>query len=90
VQQILNIDIVFVKRVAFLLGVLTPLGRGLVEFLRNRSVDSIKTVVKIMLYKAASRSLDALEIQCGGEEAVGAMTVALDHCGLRVSIAGPG
>ena len=41
VQQILSIDIIFVKRVTFLLGVLTPLGLGLVEFLRDRSVDSI-------------------------------------------------
>jgi len=30
VQQLLSIDIVFVKRVAFLLGVLTPLGLGFV------------------------------------------------------------
>ena len=90
VQQILSIDIVFVKRVAFLLGVLTPLGLGLVEFLRDRSVDSVETAAKIMLAKAASRSFDVLEIRCDGEKAVGALTVALEHRGLRVSIAGPG
>jgi len=90
VQQILSIDNVFVKRMAFLLGVLTPLGLGLVEILRNRSVDSIKTVVKIILAKAASHFFDALVIRCDGEKAVGALTVALEHCGLRVSIAGPG
>lgn len=90
VQQILSIDVVFVKRVAFLLGVLTPLGLGLVEFLRDRSVDSVETAVRIMLAKAASRSFDVLEIRCDGEKAVGAMTAAMEHRGLRVSIAGPG
>ena len=77
VQQILSIDIVFIKRVAFLLGVLTPLGLGLVEFLRDCSVDSVEPVVKIMLAKAASRSFDVLEIRCDGEKAVGALSVAL-------------
>ena len=32
VQQILSIDIIFVKKVAFLFGVLTPLGLGIVGF----------------------------------------------------------
>ena len=37
VQRILNVDIIFVKKVAFFLGVFIPLGLGLVYFLRNRS-----------------------------------------------------
>jgi len=49
VQQIFSIDIVFVKGVAFLLGVLTSLGLGLVEFLRDRLLNSIETAVNIML-----------------------------------------
>ena len=90
VQQILSIDIIFVKKVAFLLGVLTPLGLGIVEFLRDRSVDSVETGVRTMLAKAASRSFDVLEIRCDGEKAVGALTAALEQRGMRVSIAGPG
>ena len=72
------------------MGVLTPLGLGIVEFLRDRSVDSIKTAVKIMLAKVASRSFDVLENRCDGEKAVGALTVSLEHRGLRVFITGPG
>jgi hypothetical protein len=68
VQQILGIDIVFVKRVASILGVLTLLELGLVEFMRDLSVDSIETVVKIMLAKVASRSFYVLEIRCDGEQ----------------------
>ncbi len=58
VQQILSIDIIFVKKIADLLGVLTPLGLGLIEFIRDRSTDSVETTVKTMFAKAASRSFD--------------------------------
>ncbi len=88
VQQILSIDIMFVKKIAFLLGVLIPLGLGLIEFLRYRSTDSVKTVIKTMLAKAESRSFDVLEIRCDGEKAVGALVAAMEQRGLRVSIAG--
>ncbi len=89
-QQILSIDIIFVKKVAFLLGVLTPLGLGIVEFLRDRSIDYVETGVRTMLANAASRSFDVLEIRCDGEKAVGALAAALEHCGVRVSITEPG
>ena len=35
VHQIIGLEIIFVKRVAILLGVLTPLGLGIFEFLRD-------------------------------------------------------
>jgi hypothetical protein len=90
VQQILSIGIIIVKKVAFLLGVLTPLGLGIIEFLRDRSIDSVETGVRTMLAKAASRSFDVLEIRCDGEKAVGALAAALEQRGVRVSIARPG
>ena len=62
----------------------------LIEFLRDCSTDSVETAVKTMLAKAASRSLDILEIRCDGEGAVGALIAAIEQRGLRVSIAGPG
>jgi hypothetical protein len=49
VQQILSIDIVFIKMIPFLLGVFTPLGLGLVHFLRDRSEDHVSTGVRLML-----------------------------------------
>ena len=61
-QQILSIDIIFVENVVFLLAVLTPLGLGIVEFLRDRSVDLVETGVPTMLAKVASTTFDALEI----------------------------
>jgi hypothetical protein len=79
-----------VKKVAFLLGVLTPLGLGIVELLRDRPVDSVETGVCTMLAKAASRSFDVFKIRCDGEEAFGALAAALEQRDMRVSIAGLG
>ncbi len=78
------------NKIAFLLGILTPLGLGLIEFLRDRSTDSVETAVKTMMAKAASISFDVLEIRCDGEGAMGALIMAMEQRGLRVSIAGPG
>jgi hypothetical protein len=78
-----------VKKIAFLLGVLTLLGLDFIEFLRDRSADSVETTVKTMLAKAASRSFDVLEIRCSGEGSVGALIVAMKQRRSQVSIAGP-
>jgi len=90
VQQFLSIDVIFGKKVAFLLRVLTPLGLGIFEFLRDRSVDSVQMGVRTMLAKAAIRSFDVFEIRCDGKKAVGALAAALEQRDMRVSIAGPG
>lgn len=90
VQQILHIDIIFVKKVPFLLGVLTPLGLTLIEYLRDRSEVAVAVAVELFLSKAASRSFDVLEVRCDGEAAVAAMVPSLESLGLRVLIAGPG
>ena len=66
VQQTLNVDIIFVNKVAFLFGVFTPLGLGLVYFLRNRSEAQVGTALRRMLTKATSRSFDVIKLQCDG------------------------
>ena len=90
VQQILSVDIIFIKKIAFLLGVFTPLGLGLVHFLRDRSEAQVATALRLMLAKAASRSFDVIELRCDGEGAIGALTSTLQASGITVSIAGPG
>ena len=67
-----------------------PSGLDSLRFLRDRLVDSVETAVKIMLANVASRSFEVLEIRCDDEKGIDALTVALEHNGLRVSIAGPG
>ncbi len=65
------------NKIAFLHGVLTLSGLGLIEFLRNCSTVSVETAVKTVLVKAASTSFDVLEIRCDGEGAVGALAALM-------------
>ena len=90
VQQVFSIDIIFVKMIYLLLGVFTPLGFNLVNFLRDHSEDQVEIAVQMMLAKAVSISFDVLEIRCDGEETVGAISAALQAKGIRVVISGPG
>ena len=86
----MSIDIIFVKMIFFLLGVVTPLGLGLIRFLRDRSEDQVGIAVEMTLVKAASGFFDILEIRCYGEGSVGALSVALQARVIRVAISGPG
>ncbi len=87
-QQIASLYIIFVKKIVFLLFVLTPLGLGLVRYLRNRS-EAIGTAVQRMLANAASRSFVVVEIRCDGEEVIGSFTFAMPSSNIVASISGP-
>ncbi len=86
-QQILNVYIIFIKKIAFLLDLLTPLGLGLVRYYRDRSEAHVEAAVRLMLARAASRSFDVVELRCNGEGAIGFLTSALQSSGIVVSIA---
>jgi hypothetical protein len=66
-QQILSVDIIFVKNVAFLLGRLIPFGLGLVRYLRDRSVAKVGSTIQLMFTKPTSRYVDVIELRCDGE-----------------------
>jgi hypothetical protein len=83
------VDIIFAKKIVFLLGSLTLLGLSLIEFLRDRSTDSVEMAVGTIVTKAASKSFYVLEICCDGEGTVGALTTEMEQRSLRASIAGP-
>ena len=48
IQQILGIDIMFIKQVTFLLGLFPPLGLGFVHVLRNCSEAQVGTALRFM------------------------------------------
>jgi hypothetical protein len=63
-KKILNVDAIFVKKIAFLLGVFSLLRLGLVRFLRDRSEAQMATTLRLMLAKAANRSFAVIELRC--------------------------
>ncbi len=68
----------------------TSLGLGLFRYLRDRSEAKVGTAVRLMLAKASSISFDVVELRSDGEEAIGALSSAVQASGIVVSVAGPG
>jgi hypothetical protein len=57
VQQSLSVDIMFVKQLVFIIGVLSPLGLGLVQQLKNRSAPYAGAAMRGMIQYAKSKPL---------------------------------
>ena len=89
-QQVMHVDIMFVKSLPFLLGVLSPLGLTMCELLKDRSAPSCSEALRRFVSHAASRSFDIQEIRCDGEKGVGKLKTELEELGMSVQIAGPG
>jgi hypothetical protein len=90
VQQTLSVDIMFVKQLVFLIGVLTPLGLGLVQNLKDRSTPCVGAALRGMIQYAKSRHFDISELKTDGEGAVAAIMPELLGMGIIVNPAGPG
>lgn len=90
VQQILHVDLIFIREQCFLLCVLTPLQLVWAARLRDRGVESVGAAIQKVIDMVGSRGFQVLEVRCDGEGAVGAMHVELNALGLVVHIAGPG
>ena len=90
VQQSLAVDICFIKGLAFLIGKLSPLGLGLVLYLKDRTTACVSKGIRSFLSTAASRSFECKEIRTDGEGAVAAMIPELNGLGIPVSPSGPG
>lgn len=90
VQQILVVDIFFIKKIPFLLGVLIPLGLSLCVHLKRRAVSCVADGLRAFLSTAKSRSFDSVELRTDGEKSVGAMIPKLNEKGIVVEPCGPG
>ena len=89
-QQVLSVDIFFVKKLVFLLGVLSPLGLSQCAHLKDKSVLCVSKALNSFCSTASSRGCSCSLIQTDGEGAIGAMVGELNASGLTVEIAGPG
>jgi len=90
VQQTLSVDLMFVKGLIFLIGVLSPLGLTVVKNLKDRSVPCVGPALLGMVAYARSRLFQVSEIRTDGEGAIGAMAPELHDMGIQVNVAGPG
>ena len=90
VEQVLGIDIMFVEKIPFLLGVFSPLGLAMCCHLKNRSVAIVAKALQSFISLAKSRNFQTVETRVDGEKAIAAMKDELYDLGCGVEIAGPG
>ena len=90
VQQSLSVDVMFVKRLAFMIGVLSPLGLALVQHIKDRSAASVFSATTGMVNDAKSHHFIVREIKTDEEGALAAHSADLRGMGILVNTAGPG
>ena len=90
VQQILAVDIFFIKNLPFLLGQLIPLGLAQCIPLKNRSAPLVAKAIRSFINTAKSRDFDCVQLRTDGEGALGAMRDELSGLGVVLDISGPG
>ena len=90
VQQILAVDIFFIKQLPFLLGELIPLGLALCVPLKNRSAPIVAKAINSFIYNAKMRDFDCVQIRTDGEGALATMRDELSKIGIVLDISGPG
>jgi Reverse transcriptase (RNA-dependent DNA polymerase) len=90
VQQILAVDIFFVKKLPFLIGQLVPLNLALCTPLKNRTAAIVAAGIRTFINTAKSRDFDCVQLRTDGEGALAAMCNELSSLGIVVDTAGPG
>ena len=90
VEQVLCVDIMFIKQLSFLIGVLCPLNLTLVQHIKDRSTATIMGVLRSMMGTCKSRDFDVRTIRTDGEGGVAKCAVELGKLGVTVDVAGPG
>jgi hypothetical protein len=89
-QQVLAVDIMFIQKVPFLLGILLPLGLLLVSHLKSKAASSIKTVLETFLGKAKRRNFDVQIIQADGETGIKPLITGVEIAGVTIETSGLG
>jgi len=90
VDQVLNIDIMFVKEIEFLVGVLVPLNYCMVSYIKGRGTASIGSTLRKFVSEAKGQGFRVTQVRCDGERGVQPMHAELREQGITLDIAGPG
>jgi hypothetical protein len=90
VQQLIELDVIWLKGIPFLLALVLPLGLAMVEHLRDRSAALIGKCVNRMLSSLKARDFDVTELRTDNEGGVAKHKTALEYMGIRVEPCGPG
>ena len=96
-QQVLAVDIMFIDKVPFLIGVATPLDLTIVTSLisldltrPSRAADVVRRGIMYFYGVLASQNFQAPVLMSDGEGAVGKLTSELNALGVEVDVSGAG
>ena len=96
-DQVLSIDIIFIDKIAILIGVATPLGLIIAYSLNNvvlkkssRAAERVRKGIAHYLGVLGSQSFKTSVIMSDGESAVVTLVVELGKLGVDVDISGAG
>ena len=90
VQQILHVDLFFVKGIIFLLAKLQPVGLALIAHLKDKSTPTVKKAMDGFLDKIKLRNFDVQVVISDGEGAIQLLTPHLNSRGITLEPAAPG
>ena len=96
-EQVLSVDIMFVKKLAILIGVSTPLDLTLATSLTSldmqkpsRAADTVRRGIQYFLGVLQSQGFEAKLIMSDGEGAVSKLKTELNLLGVEVDVSGAG
>jgi hypothetical protein len=90
VEQILSVDIMFIKTIPFLLGIVMPLGFTLCAHLDNRKSSTVGAAIKSFVATLMSRNFVCSQIRSDNEGGLVTIIPQLQEAGIEVQLAGPG
>ena len=89
-EQLMVLDIMYVQKIPFVMGVLVPLGLAMCAHIRDRTAEIVGPVVKKFKASAIARGFDVTNLRADGEGAIGKMGDDLRRDGVVIDTAGPG
>jgi len=89
-EQVLAVDVMWVKGHKFLIGVIIPMNYVCVKYVKNREEETLCRIVRKFINQARSYGFDVTEVRCDGEKGLGAMQQELNEKGIMYDVSGPG
>ena len=89
-NQTLEVDIMFINRLPFLVGILVPLGYSLVDFVPNRAEKEIHQSLYKFLAQAKSRGITTTHVISDNEGSIRTAEVKLNSMSIQLSTTAAG
>jgi hypothetical protein len=84
VQQTLDVDLMFIKQLVFIVGVLNPLKLTFIRYVKDRTAATLAEAIRSFIATAKSRNFDIQVIQVDGEGGVEKFRADIEKMGIQM------